>query len=72
LGELLRQIEQLRTADGEPDLQELAATALEPLRKKLGAEASALRLDLADPSTLIDLLAKAETLLAERLTEEEG
>lgn len=72
VGELLRDLEHLRTADGEPDLNDLATAALEPLRKKLGAEAEALKLDLADPSTLLDLLAKVETLLAERLTEEEA
>ncbi|MBK6690660.1 MAG: DNA repair exonuclease [Myxococcales bacterium] len=72
VGDLMRNLEHLRSGDGEPDLAALAGEVLGPLRKKLRAEADALGLPLHDVPTLAGLVEQVETLLAERLVEREG
>ncbi len=69
VGEVLRSIDRLRTEDGEPDLQSVAERALGPIRKRLRAEADELKLPLTDTPTLLELVDRVESLLAERLTE---
>jgi DNA repair protein SbcD/Mre11 len=66
VADLLRNVEQIRTDEGDAELH-LLARALDPLRKKLGKEIDGLHLE--DPEVLRRLLAGAEALLAQRLTE---
>jgi DNA repair exonuclease SbcCD nuclease subunit len=63
---LLRSVDRVRNAEGDAELLMLAR-ALDPLRKKGGKEHADLKLD--DPDVLRRLLAGAESLLAQRLTE---
>lgn len=66
VADLLRRVDHVRTDEGDADLHFLAR-ALDPVRKKLGKELAELQLD--DPDVLRRLLAGAESLLAQRLTE---
>ena len=68
VADLLKRIEQVRTDEGDAELLHVAR-ALDPLRKKLGRELAELGIDLDDPEYLRRLLAEAESLLAERLTD---
>lgn len=66
VADLLQSVERIRNDEGDAELHMLAR-ALDPLRKKGGKELAELKLE--DPDALRRLLAGAESLLAQRLTE---
>lgn len=68
VADLLQHVDRVRKDEGNAELHHVAR-ALEPLKKKLGAQLAEAGVNLDDDDTLARLLAGAEALLAERLTE---
>lgn len=68
VADLLRHVDHVRNDEGDAELLHLARV-LDPIKKKLARELSAMGLELEDGDTLRIILGEAEALLAQRLTD---